>query len=102
MTFSLNKIFVASACLLTLSSAVAAAPFNTPSTTSATSSPSPTVPYASDDPNTEPWGPNSSSDVNPQPIRGPTGGTILGPQNIPLELQNPSLLASPSTDHGDL
>ncbi|KAI0714338.1 oxalate decarboxylase [Cerioporus squamosus] len=60
--------------------------------------PSPTVPYASDDPNTELWGPYS--DIVPQAQRGTYGATILGPQNIPLELQNPSLLAPPTTDHG--
>ncbi|RPD74688.1 oxalate decarboxylase [Lentinus tigrinus ALCF2SS1-7] len=66
--------------------------------TSAAPYPSPTVPYASDDPNTELWGPYS--DIVPQAQRGTYGATILGPQNVPLELQNPSLLAPPTTDHG--
>jgi oxalate decarboxylase len=36
----------------------------------------------------------------PQPIRGDDGATILGPRNIPLERENPDLLASPRTDAG--
>ncbi|KAH9838606.1 oxalate decarboxylase [Rhodofomes roseus] len=100
MPISLNRIFVTTACLLALSSSVASVPLGSPSSTSSTASPSPTVPYASDDPNTELWSPNSN--IDPQPIRGSLGSTILGPQNIPLQLQNPSLLAPPTTDHGDV
>ncbi|MGO9084646.1 MAG: oxalate decarboxylase family bicupin [Terriglobales bacterium] len=36
----------------------------------------------------------------PQPIRGDRGATILGPRNLPIETENPDLLASPSTDAG--
>ncbi|MCW2963294.1 MAG: oxalate decarboxylase [Actinomycetia bacterium] len=36
----------------------------------------------------------------PEPIRGDEGATILGPRNIPLERENPSLLVPPRTDHG--
>jgi len=36
----------------------------------------------------------------PQPIRGERGASIMGPRNIPLELENPDLLASPYTDAG--
>jgi oxalate decarboxylase len=36
----------------------------------------------------------------PEPIRGATGGSILGPRNPPLERENPDLLASPYTDNG--
>ena len=28
----------------------------------------------------------------PQPVRNGEGATILGPRNVPLELENPSLL----------
>src|SRR5579884_2185281 len=35
-----------------------------------------------------------------QPIRGEMGASILGPRNIPVERENPDLLASPSTDAG--
>jgi oxalate decarboxylase len=38
----------------------------------------------------------------PEPIRGNDGGTILGPRNVPLELENPDLLAPPSTDASSL
>ena len=36
----------------------------------------------------------------PNPIRGDRGASILGPRNVPLERENPDLLASPSTDAG--
>jgi oxalate decarboxylase len=36
----------------------------------------------------------------PQPIRGAEGATILGPRNVPLERENPDLLAPPRSDHG--
>jgi oxalate decarboxylase len=39
---------------------------------------------------------------DPRPIRGNRGATILGPQNIPLERENPDLLASPYTDNGTI
>jgi len=35
-----------------------------------------------------------------EPIRGTWGASILGPRNIPLERENPDLLASPETDAG--
>ncbi|KAI0322870.1 oxalate oxidase [Amylostereum chailletii] len=38
--------------------------------------------------------------ASPQPIREGLGATILGPVNIPIELQNPDLFAPPSSDHG--
>ena len=37
-----------------------------------------------------------------EPIRGERGATILGPRNIPLEKENPALLASPDTDAGTI
>ncbi|KAL4248701.1 RmlC-like cupin domain superfamily protein [Abortiporus biennis] len=75
-------------------------PALTPTGTSTDPAPasSPTVPYASDDPNGIAW--NVTTDTDPQPIRGSLGGTILGPQNIPLQQQNPDLLAPPTTDAG--
>jgi oxalate decarboxylase len=42
------------------------------------------------------------SSSQPQPIRGGTGGSILGPRNVPLERANPDLLASPDTDSGTI
>jgi oxalate decarboxylase len=41
-------------------------------------------------------------DDGPQPIRGDRGAPILGPRNIPLERENPDLLASPYTDAGTI
>src|SRR6266516_2461486 len=38
----------------------------------------------------------------PQPIRGDLGATIMGPHNVPLERENPDLLASPYTDSGTI
>ena len=35
-----------------------------------------------------------------EPIRGTWGAPILGPRNIPVERENPDLLASPETDSG--
>jgi oxalate decarboxylase len=36
----------------------------------------------------------------PQPISGDRGATILGPHNVPVEVENPSLLVPPETDAG--
>lgn len=87
-----------SVTLLLLSPVVLSAPTGTP--TQASASPSPTVPYASDDPNVPEWGPDS--DVTPEPIRNKLGATSIVKQNIPIELQNPALLAPPTTDHGTM
>ncbi len=38
----------------------------------------------------------------PQPIQDGLGATILGPHNVPLERENPDLLASPYTDSGTI
>jgi hypothetical protein len=43
-----------------------------------------------------------AGDGLPQPIQGDLGATILGPRNVPLERENPDLLASPQTDHGTI
>jgi oxalate decarboxylase len=36
----------------------------------------------------------------PEPIRDGMGASIMGPRNVPLEQENPDLLASPETDDG--
>ena len=72
-----------------------------PSASSPAPAATPTVAYASDDPNYSLWTANSI-DVNPQPVRGGLGADILGPQNIPIELQNADSLAPPTTDHGSV
>jgi oxalate decarboxylase len=38
----------------------------------------------------------------PQPIQDGLGATMLGPHNVPLERENPDLLASPQTDAGTI
>src|SRR5262252_10715665 len=45
---------------------------------------------------------NKESMTLPEPIQGALGATILGPRNIPLERENPDLLASPQTDAGTI
>ena len=50
------------------------------------------------DPNDPLWTPGSN--IIPQPIRGTKGATIVGPENIDVELQNPDLFAPPTTDSG--
>lgn len=57
-----------------------------------------TVPLASDDPNDVIWSP--SWDANPKPMRGSLGSDVIGPQNVPMDLENPDLLAPPTTDAG--
>jgi len=59
-----------------------------------------TGPYASDDANDPLWSPDSN--ITPEPKRGSMGGKVLGSQNIPMDLQNPDALASPTTDNGDV
>jgi oxalate decarboxylase len=38
----------------------------------------------------------------PQPIAGELGASIMGPRNVPLEMENPDQLASPYTDSGTI
>jgi len=38
----------------------------------------------------------------PEPIRGDRGASILGPRNLPIEIENPNLLSSPYTDAGTI
>ncbi|KAI1797213.1 oxalate decarboxylase [Ganoderma leucocontextum] len=59
-----------------------------------------TVPYASDNPNNQLWEPDSH--IEPEAIRGALGANVIGPENIPLQLQNADLFAPPTTDHGDV
>jgi len=46
--------------------------------------------------------PTGELDGDPQPIRNGLGASILGPRNVPLERENPDLLASPLTDSGTI
>jgi oxalate decarboxylase len=42
---------------------------------------------------------NGSSAI-PEPIRPGRGATILGPRNVPVEVENPDVLVAPETDAG--
>ncbi|KAF7982961.1 hypothetical protein HWV62_24540 [Athelia sp. TMB] len=79
-----------------------AAPAGSFTRTSTSARSSPTVPYASNNPNFPLWSPQADPKIAPAPIRGPLGGKILGPQNIPLQMENPDALAAPSTDAGNV
>ena len=79
-----------------LTSFAIAAPAGT-SVVSASES-SPTAPYASENANRVLW--TEYDPAAPQPIRDTLGASILGPQNVVVDLQNPDLLAPPSTDAG--
>ena len=86
-------------CAVLLSSFTLAAPAPQATTTTSVADAIPTVAYAPDASNAVMWTPDTASD-NVEPIRGSLGGTILGPQNIELQQQNPDMLAPPTTDHG--
>ncbi|KAJ7108663.1 RmlC-like cupin domain-containing protein [Mycena epipterygia] len=45
---------------------------------------------------------NLNSNITPEPIRSPLGATILGPQDVPVALQNADALAPPTTDSGQV
>ncbi|KAB5590059.1 Oxalate decarboxylase [Ceratobasidium theobromae] len=98
---------LAIASLIALASYTSAAPASsslsqatTPSSTNSAASSTQTVAYASDDPNYSYWSKFQNS--VPVPERGTTGGSILGPQNIPLDREGPDFLAPPSTDSGSI
>lgn len=78
------------------SAALASSDVSTPSLAAPQSSP--TVELASDNPNGLLWTMNSP--ITPEAIRGSLGSNILGPQNVPVDLQNADFLAPPSTDAG--
>ncbi|KAF9467804.1 putative oxalate decarboxylase/oxidase [Collybia nuda] len=65
------------------------------------SAPAPIIsPDVDVDENLQLW--NAESNIVPQPIRGNLGSTIVGPHNKAVELQNPDLLAPPTTDNGQV
>ncbi|KAJ8495933.1 hypothetical protein ONZ51_g1374 [Trametes cubensis] len=90
----------ASAVASSASNALAHSGSTAPSSTSSAPPASETVPFASDDPNGPLWSEDSTSD--PEAIRDTLGATVIGPQNIPIALQNPDLLAPPTTDEGSV
>jgi oxalate decarboxylase len=42
----------------------------------------------------------NGADSAPEPIRPGRGATILGPRNVPVEVENPDVLVAPETDAG--
>lgn len=50
----------------------------------------------------QPMPPSGAGDGLRQPIRGELGAAIMGPRNVPLECENPDLLAGPDTDSGTI
>ncbi|PFH51095.1 hypothetical protein AMATHDRAFT_3360 [Amanita thiersii Skay4041] len=58
-----------------------------------------TFPTIDLEPNNPLWNENSGT---PAPIRGTLGSVLLGPDNLPIDKQNPDLLAPPTTDHGSI
>ncbi|TFY67066.1 hypothetical protein EVJ58_g1866 [Rhodofomes roseus] len=90
-------VFVLTAILTSgLTAAAPTAPSASWSSVASAAEPSETVPLASDNPNGILW--NTTTDKDPQPIRGQLGGDILAQQNVPLQEQNPDILAPPTTD----
>ncbi|KAG8761899.1 hypothetical protein FRC11_012459 [Ceratobasidium sp. 423] len=72
----------------------------TSTSTSDATLPSPTVAYASDDPNDSLL--NQYQSGTPEPNRGSAGANILGPQNIPFERESPDFMAPPRMDSGSV
>ncbi|KAI0775248.1 oxalate decarboxylase [Trametes elegans] len=84
-----------------LASGVLASSGRTVASSTASAPPaSETVPFASDDPNGMLW--SEQSTTTPEAIRDTLGASVIGPQNVPIALQNPDLLAPPSTDAGSV
>ncbi|THV07830.1 oxalate decarboxylase [Dendrothele bispora CBS 962.96] len=84
-----------------VSSAASSTVVGTASSTASGVDATATVPFASTNPNEPLWGPDSNSSA-PTPERNQLGASILGPSNIPIELENPDLLAPPTSDHGSV
>ena len=110
---NMSKFFTSILCAVLLGSTALSVPVGDVSTSTLASSsssktasktsdspaqPSPTVPYASDDPNYWLW--NETTTEVPQPERGTFGANIQGPQNVEIDRQNPDILAPPTTDSG--
>ncbi|KZS92561.1 oxalate decarboxylase [Sistotremastrum niveocremeum HHB9708] len=86
---------------LLLSTPIFAAPTNdAASSSSTTPDPSTTGGVTSDAPNSPAW--DESFQGTPQPIDGDLGASVLGPHNLPLELEAPDFVLPPTTDHGSV
>ena len=69
-----------------------------PSSVASAELPITTVPFAKEDPNGILWTQDNKN--MPEAIRGSLGADVIGPQNVPIDLQNADFLAPPSTDAG--
>lgn len=102
----MNKLLISVICSMLLSKLAATAPTSSvvsaggEASTASADAPIQTVPFASDYANRVMWSPTGDGD--PQPIRDTLGATILGPQNIAIDIQNPDFLAPPTTDAGSV
>lgn len=86
---------------LLLSTPIFAAPTNdAASSSSTTPDPSTTGGVTSDAPNSPAW--DESFQGTPQPVDGALGAPVLGPHNLPLELEAPDFVLPPTTDHGSV
>ncbi|KZT27426.1 Bicupin, oxalate decarboxylase/oxidase [Neolentinus lepideus HHB14362 ss-1] len=86
--------------LLAIAACVYGVPAPTGTSTSSAAQGSPTVPYASGNPNYPLW--NDTIGYTPEPIRGKLGANILGSHNVPIAKENPDLLAPPTTDNDNV
>ena len=86
-------------CSVLLANLALAAPAVDASAAASAAEPVETVALASDDPNYVEWN-TSMTDIDPEPIRGALGAPIIAQTNIPMQLQNPDLVAPPTTDAG--
>ncbi|PBK61110.1 oxalate decarboxylase [Armillaria solidipes] len=71
------------------------------SSTGSAASSTATVDYVSTDPNEALWSEDSDPSLV-KPERGTLGASIIGPDNLAIDLQNPDLLAPPTTDSGTI
>lgn len=71
------------------------------SSTGSAASSTATVDYVSTDPNEALWSEDSDPSLV-KPERGTLGASIIGPDNLAIDLQNPDLLAPPTTDSGTM
>lgn len=98
----MQKLLGSVLCAILLSASGRGAPASVASTNGTASASaaeaSATVAYASDNANRLAWNPDV--EYAPAPVRDTLGASILGPQNVPLDQQNPDLLAPPTTDAG--
>ena len=98
-----SSAFAAPAASSAASSAVVASSV-VPSATSSAAVATATVPYISLNPNYPLWGASgeTSEEEAPSAQRGTLGASVIGPTDSSIVLQNPDLLAPPTTDGGSV